>query len=122
MAPLPSWEDLEPVVPQMVATMRHYLTQIDCVLRPERVRRSAGLATVFKLIEAASEHSRKVNGTAPGRARARRRDVREGSAHRAAKPGRNRGRRVIKSRHTDPLPLTISPLLTWVRPGARLSP
>jgi hypothetical protein len=113
MAPLPSWEDLEPVVPQMVATMRHYLTQIDCVLRPERVRRSAGLATVFKLIEAASEHSRKVNGTAPGRARAR---------HRAAKPGRNRGRRVIKSRHTDPLPLTISPLLTWVRPGARLSP
>ena len=37
MAPLPTWEDLEPVVPQLVATMRRYLIQIGCVLRPGSV-------------------------------------------------------------------------------------
>jgi site-specific recombinase XerD len=34
---LPSWADLEPAVPQMVDTMRRYLTQIGCVLRPGSV-------------------------------------------------------------------------------------
>ena len=38
MAPLPSWQDIEPVVPQMVDTMRRYLTQISCVLRPGSVK------------------------------------------------------------------------------------
>jgi len=37
MAPLPGWEELEPVVPVMVATMRRYLTQVGCVLRPRSV-------------------------------------------------------------------------------------
>lgn len=37
MAPLPSWADLEPVVPQAVDTMRRYLAQIGCVLRPGSV-------------------------------------------------------------------------------------
>jgi len=37
MAPLPSWEQLEPTVPQVVATMRRYLAQIACVLRPGSV-------------------------------------------------------------------------------------
>ena len=38
MAPLPSWADLEPVVPQMVDTMRRYLAQVGCVLRPGSVK------------------------------------------------------------------------------------
>ena len=33
MGPLPAWADLVPAVPQIVATMRRYLTQISCVLR-----------------------------------------------------------------------------------------
>ena len=34
MGALPAWADLEPAVPQIAATMRRYLTQIGCVLRP----------------------------------------------------------------------------------------
>jgi site-specific recombinase XerD len=37
MAPLPSWSELEPVVPAIVATMQRYLQQIGCILRPESV-------------------------------------------------------------------------------------
>jgi site-specific recombinase XerD len=37
-APLPGWADLELVVPQLVDTMRRYLTQIGCVLRPGSVK------------------------------------------------------------------------------------
>ena len=37
MGPLPAWADLEPVIPQIAATMRRYLTQISCVLRPGSV-------------------------------------------------------------------------------------
>jgi site-specific recombinase XerD len=37
MAALPSWQQLEPVVPQVVDTMRRYLEQIGCVLRPGSV-------------------------------------------------------------------------------------
>ena len=37
MGPLPGWADLEPAVPQIAATMRRYLTQIGCVLRPGSV-------------------------------------------------------------------------------------
>jgi site-specific recombinase XerD len=37
MGPLPAWADLQPVIPQIVATMRRYLTQISCVLRPGSV-------------------------------------------------------------------------------------
>ena len=37
MGPLPAWSDLEPAVPQITATMRRYLTQIGCVLRPGSV-------------------------------------------------------------------------------------
>jgi hypothetical protein len=33
-APLPTWAELEPAVPAMVATMRHLLTQAGCILRP----------------------------------------------------------------------------------------
>ena len=37
MAALASWNQLEPVVPDIVATMRRYLEQIRCVLRPGSV-------------------------------------------------------------------------------------
>jgi integrase len=37
MGPLPTWADLEPMVPQLVATMRRYLTQIGRVLPPGSV-------------------------------------------------------------------------------------
>jgi site-specific recombinase XerD len=35
--PLPTWDQLEPHVPVMTVTMRRYLDQIDCVLRPSSV-------------------------------------------------------------------------------------
>lgn len=37
VAPLPRWEQLEPAIPAIVATMRRYLEQIACVLRPGSV-------------------------------------------------------------------------------------
>jgi integrase len=37
MAQLPTWAELEPMVPAIVATMRRYLQQIACVLRPGSV-------------------------------------------------------------------------------------
>jgi site-specific recombinase XerD len=43
MGVLPAWADLEPALPQIAATMRRYLAQISCVLRPGSVS-GAGLA------------------------------------------------------------------------------
>jgi hypothetical protein len=43
MGPLPGWAELEPAVPQIAATMRRYLAQIGCILRPGSVG-GAGLA------------------------------------------------------------------------------
>ncbi len=37
MGELPGWAELEAAVPQVAATMRRYLTQISCVLRPGSV-------------------------------------------------------------------------------------
>ena len=37
MGSLAAWADLEPALPQITATMRRYLTQIGCVLRPGSV-------------------------------------------------------------------------------------
>ncbi|MBV9094077.1 MAG: hypothetical protein JO132_09410 [Streptosporangiaceae bacterium] len=37
MAVLPGWAELEHAVPQVAATMRRYLAQIGCVLRPGSV-------------------------------------------------------------------------------------
>jgi site-specific recombinase XerD len=37
MGPLPGWAELEAAVPHIAATMRRYLTQIGCVLRPGSV-------------------------------------------------------------------------------------
>ena len=37
MGVLPGWAELERAVPQAAATMRRYLTQISCILRPGSV-------------------------------------------------------------------------------------
>jgi len=37
MGALPGWAALEAAVPQVAATMRRYLTQISCILRPGSV-------------------------------------------------------------------------------------
>ena len=37
MAELPGWAELEAAAPQVAATMRRYLTQISCILRPGSV-------------------------------------------------------------------------------------
>ncbi len=37
MGELPGWAELEAAIPQVTATMRRYLTQIGCVLRPGSV-------------------------------------------------------------------------------------
>ena len=37
MGVLPDWAELEPAAPQVTATMRRYLTQVGCVLRPRSV-------------------------------------------------------------------------------------
>jgi hypothetical protein len=37
MGILPGWAELEPVTPQITATMHRYLAQIGCVLRPGSV-------------------------------------------------------------------------------------
>ena len=37
LATLPSWAELEPVIPTIVDTMRRYLQQIACILRPRSV-------------------------------------------------------------------------------------
>jgi site-specific recombinase XerD len=38
MAPLPTWDELEAAAPQVVGTMRRYLQQIGCILRPGSVK------------------------------------------------------------------------------------
>jgi hypothetical protein len=39
LAALASWQELEPAIPAIVATMRRYLEQIGCILRPGSVRK-----------------------------------------------------------------------------------
>jgi hypothetical protein len=57
MAALPCWEQLEPAVPGIVATMRRYLEQIACVLRPGSVRNADQALRSFAafLVETAPE-------------------------------------------------------------------
>jgi site-specific recombinase XerD len=57
MAPLPTWEQLEVAVPQVVDTMRRYLQQIGCILRPGSVSNTDLALRAFAgfLIEAAPE-------------------------------------------------------------------
>lgn len=49
MAPLTSWEQLEPTVPHVVATMRRYPEQIDCVLRARQPVVAPGVTHVRRV-------------------------------------------------------------------------
>ncbi len=57
MAALPSWEQLEAVVPDLVTTMRRYLEQINSVLRPGSVNNADQALRAFAgfLLESAPE-------------------------------------------------------------------
>ena len=57
MAPLPTWEQLEAAVPQVVATMGRYLQQIGCILRPGSVTNTDLALRAFAgfLVETAPE-------------------------------------------------------------------
>ncbi len=56
-APLPTWDELEPSLPLIVETMRRYLDQIGCVLRPGSVVNTDQALRAFAgfLAEAAPE-------------------------------------------------------------------
>ena len=84
MAPLPTWAELEPVVPAIVASMRRYLQQIGCILRPGSVGGAdLGLRSFAAfLVEAAPE----VTGTAD----VVRRHVEDYKPWLAARPGQNK--------------------------------
>ena len=86
MAPLPTWEDLEPVVPQLVATMRRYLIQIGCVLRPGSVHGTDLALRAFAgfLAEAAPEVTSTADVT--------RRHIEDYKPWLAARPGQNKPR------------------------------
>jgi site-specific recombinase XerD len=57
MAPLPTWEQLEADAPQVVDTMRRYLQQIGCILRPGSVKNTDLALRAFAgfLVETAPE-------------------------------------------------------------------
>ena len=86
MASLPTWAELEPVVPAMVATMRRYLQQIGWILRPGSVGGADLALRSFAafLVETAPE----VTGTAE----VARRHVEDYKPWLAARPGQNKPR------------------------------
>ena len=82
MGALPGWAELEAAVPQVATTMRRYLTQIGCILRPGSVS-GAGLALrcfAAFLTEAAPEVSSLAQVT--------RRHIEDYKPWLAARPGR----------------------------------
>jgi site-specific recombinase XerD len=86
MAALPSWDQLEPGVPDVVAAMRRYLEQIACVLRPGSVANTDIALRSFAgfLAETAPE----VTSTA----QVRRRHIEDYKPWLAARPGQNKAR------------------------------
>jgi site-specific recombinase XerD len=86
MAALPSWDQLEPGVPDVVAAMRRYLEQIACVLRPGSVVNTDIALRSFAgfLAEAAPE----VTSTA----QVTRRHIEDYKPWLAARPGQNKAR------------------------------
>jgi site-specific recombinase XerD len=86
MAALPCWEQLEPVVPGIVATMRRYLEQIGCILRPGSVNNTDQALRAFAgfLTEAAPE----VTSTA----QVTRRHIEDYKPWLAKRPGQNKAR------------------------------
>ena len=86
IAPLPTWADLEPVIPEVVATMGRYLTQIGAVLRPGSVHGADLALRSFAgfLVQAAPE----VTGTAA----VTRAHIEDYKPWLAARPGQNKAR------------------------------
>jgi site-specific recombinase XerD len=83
LAPLPDWEQLTPLLPQIVDTMRRYLEQIGCILRPGSVTNTDGSLRCFAAF-LASRHP-KVSTLAS----VRRRHIEEYKPWLAARPGQN---------------------------------
>jgi len=84
MGPLPGWAELEPALPQAAATMRRYLAQIGCVLRPYSVQNADQALRCFAAFLAQ---------TAPGvtsTAQVTRRHIEDYKPWLAARPGQNK--------------------------------
>jgi site-specific recombinase XerD len=86
VAALPSWTQLEPVVPDMVATMRRYLEQIACVLRPGSVNNTDQALRAFAgfLVETTPEVTSIAQVT--------RRHIEDYKPWLAKRPGQNKAR------------------------------
>jgi site-specific recombinase XerD len=84
MGSLPAWADLEPAVPQVTATMRRYLTQIGCVLRPGSVSGADLALRAFAAFLA--ETAPQVTSTA----QVTRRHIEDYKPWLAARPGQNK--------------------------------
>src|SRR5262249_44364954 len=80
---LPVWDELDAVLPGVVDTMRRYLTQIGCILRPGSVTNTDGSLRCFAAF-LAGRHS-KVSTLAS----VRRRHIEEYKPWLAARPGQN---------------------------------
>jgi site-specific recombinase XerD len=86
MGQLPGWAGLEPALPQIAATMRRYLTQIGCILRPGSVSGADLALRCFAafLVQTAPE----VTSTA----QVTRRHIEDYKPWLAARPGHNKPR------------------------------
>ena len=122
MGPLPAWADLEPVIPQIAATMRRYLTQISCVLRPGSVS-GADLAL--------RSFAGFLAQTAPGvtsTAQVTRRHIEDYKPWLAARPGQNKPQVTTATiaHRLGTLRMFFVRLDEWAgrrpRPGCRCSP
>ena len=86
MGSLPAWAELETAVPQITATMRRYLTQIGCVLRPGSVGGADLALRCFASFLA--ENAPEVASTA----QVTRRHIEDYKPWLAARPGQNKPR------------------------------
>jgi site-specific recombinase XerD len=86
MAPLPTWEQLEAAIPQVVATMGRYLQQIGAILRPGSVNNTDMALRAFAgfLTQAAPE--------VVSLAQVTRRHIEDYKPWLAARPGQNKAR------------------------------
>lgn len=88
-APLPTWQELAMPLPHVVATMRRYLVQIACVLRPGSVSGAdLALRSFAAFLAEQNTHSQSVTSTA----QVNRRHVEDFKSWLATRPGQNRAR------------------------------
>jgi hypothetical protein len=86
MAELPGWAELEAAVPRVAATMRRYLTQISCLLRPGTV---SGADLALRSFAAfLAQAAPRVASVAP----VTRRHIEDYKPWLAARPGQNKPR------------------------------